>query len=281
MIQDIGEKKFDNQYRPDAKMRDDDYLFVVRDQDRSGQILIRIEDGSVVVPRVRDFNVSREDVRYLFAIDDEQFFMIKEGVEYDIPEGYAFESMRALRTGIPADMCMAGTTANHLHIFYRDNKFCGKCGAPTQHDEKLRALKCPKCGNLIFPRINPAVIIGLRNGDSLMVSRYANRPMSAGVALLAGFCEIGETAEETVVREVMEEVGLRATNIQYYGSQPWGFAGNMSLGYFADVEGDTTVTLDEEELACAEFVKREDLPEPASMVSITATMIEEFRNGNW
>lgn len=281
MIQDIGEKKFDNQYRPDAKMRDDDYLFVVRDQDRSGQILIRIEDGSVVVPRVRDFNVSQEDVRYLFAIDDEQFFMIKEGVEYDIPEGYAFESMRALRTGIPADMCMAGTTANHLHIFYRDNKFCGKCGAPTQHDEKLRALKCPKCGNLIFPRINPAVIIGLRNGDSLMVSRYANRPMSAGVALLAGFCEIGETAEETVVREVMEEVGLRATNIQYYGSQPWGFAGNMSLGYFADVEGDTTVTLDEEELACAEFVKREDLPEPASMVSITATMIEEFRNGNW
>lgn len=281
MIQDIGEKKFDNQYRPDAKMRDEDYLFLVRDQDRSGQIFIRVEDGKVVVPRVKEFNVTEDDVRYLFAIDDEQFFMLKEDVETELPEGYSFESMRALRSGIPADMCMAGTTANHLHIFYRDNKFCGKCGAATEHDSKLRAMKCPNCGNLIFPRINPAVIIGLRNGDSLMVSKYANRPMSTGVALLAGFCEIGETAEETVVREVMEEVGLKATNVQYYGSQPWGFAGNMSIGYFADVEGDTTVTLDKEELACAEFVKREDLPEPASMVSLTATMIEEFRKGNW
>lgn len=281
MIQDIGEKKFDNQYRPDAKMRADDYLFLVRDQDRSGQIFIRIEDGNIIVPRIKEFNVTSDDVRYLFAIDDEQFFMLKGGVETDLPDGYSFESMRALRSGIPADMCMAGTTANHLHIFYRDNKFCGKCGAATEHDSKLRAMKCPSCGNLIFPRINPAVIIGLRNGDSLMVSRYANRPMSAGVALLAGFCEIGETAEETVVREVMEEVGLKATNVQYYGSQPWGFAGNMSIGYFADVEGDTTVTLDKEELACAEFVKRENLPEPASMVSLTATMIEEFRKGNW
>ena len=281
MIQDIGEKKFDNQYRPDAKMRADDYLFLVRDQDRSGQIFIRIEDGNIIVPRIKEFNVTSDDVRYLFAIDDEQFFMLKGGVETDLPDGYSFESMRALRSGIPADMCMAGTTANHLHIFYRDNKFCGKCGAATEHDSKLRAMKCPSCGNLIFPRINPAVIIGLRNGDSLMVSRYANRPMSAVVALLAGFCEIGETAEETVVREVMEEVGLKATNVQYYGSQPWGFAGNMSIGYFADVEGDTTVTLDKEELACAEFVKRENLPEPASMVSLTATMIEEFRKGNW
>lgn len=281
MIQDIGDKKFDNQYDSSAVARDEDYVFVFRDE-----IFIKLKDDDIEVPTLGELKaaqkgaaITADDLRYLFSIDDRQFFLLKEGVDATLPDGYAFESMRALRMCTP--MCMAGMTANHLANWYKDNKFCGRCGKPTVHDDKLRMVKCPECGNMIFPRINPAVIIGLRNGDSLMTSKYANRPQSNGRALLAGFCEIGETAEETVVREVMEEVGLKATNVQYYGSQPWGFAGNISLGYFCDLEGDDAITLDEEELACAEFMKREDLPEPNNMVSLTATMIEEFRKGNW
>ena len=276
MIQDIGEKKFDNQYNPNAEAKSDDFVFVF-----NKGIYVKVNDEDIEIPQVKEFDVKQEDLRYLFSIDDKQFFLLKEGAETKtkLPEGYAFESMRALRMCTPN--CMAGMTANHLANWYKDNKFCGRCGKPTVQDDKLRMVKCPECGNMIFPRINPAVIIGLRNGDSLMTSKYANRPQSNGRALLAGFCEIGETAEETVVREVMEEVGLKATNVQYYGSQPWGFAGNISLGYFCDVEGSTEVTLDEEELACAEFMKRDELPEPNNMVSLTATMIEEFRKGNW
>ena len=141
-------------------------------------------------------------------------------------------------------------------------------------------MKCPSCGNMIFPKICPAVIIGLRDGDRLMMSRYANREYK-GRALLAGFCEVGETPEETVVREVMEEVGLKATNVTYFGSQPWGIDCNLLLGYYADVSGDVDVTIDKEELAAASFVKREDIePEPITE-SLTATMIEEFRCGRW
>ena len=275
MIQDIGNKKFDNQYDPAAVATAEDYVFVFED----GKIFIRLLDEDIEIPQVKELCVEASDLRYLFSIDEMRFFLLKDGAEAKLPEGYAFESMRALRMCTP--MCMAGMTANHLANWYKDNKFCGRCGKPTVHDDKLRMVKCPECGNMIFPRINPAVIIGLRNGDSLMTSKYANRPQSNGRALLAGFCEIGETAEETVIREVMEEVGLKATNVQYYGSQPWGFAGNISLGYFCDLEGDDTVTLDEEELACAEFMKRDELPEPNNFVSLTATMIEEFRKGNW
>ena len=280
MIQDIGTKNFDNQYNPSAVATDDDYVFVFGEG-----IYIKLLDNDIAVPTFRELGVSQDDVRYLFSIDEGQFFILKNdwleqnGKEFALPDGYSFESMRALRMCTP--MCMAGMTANHLANWYRDNRHCGRCGKPTVHDDKLRMVKCPDCGNMIFPRINPAVIIGLRNGDSLMTSKYANRPQSNGRALLAGFCEIGETAEETVVREVMEEVGLRATNVQYYGSQPWGFAGNISLGYFCDLEGDDAITLDEEELASAEFMKRDELPEPNNMVSLTATMIEEFRKGNW
>ena len=275
MIQDIGNKKFDNQYDPQAVATDEDYVFVFED----GKIFIRLLDEDIEIPQVKELDVEVESLRYLFSIDETRFFLLKDGVAAKLPETYTFESMRALRMCTP--MCMAGMTANHLANWYKDNKFCGRCGKPTVHDDKLRMVKCPDCGNMIFPRINPAVIIGLRNGDSLMTSKYANRPQSNGRALLAGFCEIGETAEETVIREVMEEVGLKATNVQYYGSQPWGFAGNISLGYFCDLEGDDAITLDEEELACAEFMKRDELPEPNNFVSLTATMIEEFRQGNW
>ena len=275
MIQDIGDKKFNNQYNPSAAPKADDYVFAFS----QGKIFIRLGEDDIDIPTVKEFGINCDDnLRYLFSIDDTQFFLLTDE-SAAMPDGYNFESMRALRMCTPN--CMAGMTANHLANWYRDNKFCGRCGARTEHDGKERMVKCPECGNMIFPRINPAVIIGLRNGDSLMTSKYANRPQSNGRALLAGFCEIGETAEETVVREVMEEVGLKATNVQYYGSQPWGFAGNISLGYFADVEGDTTVVLDEEELASAEFIARENLPEPNNMTSLTATMIEEFRQGNW
>ena len=275
MIQDIGNKKFDNQFDPNAVATPEDYVFAFED----GKIFVKMLDADIAVPQVKELSVKTEDLRYLFSIDETRFFLLKEGAKAELPCGYAFESMRALRMCTP--LCMAGMTANHLANWYRDNKYCGRCGKPTIHDDKLRMVKCPDCGNMIFPRINPAVIIGLRNGDKLMTSKYANRPQSNGRALLAGFCEIGETAEETVIREVMEEVGLKATNIQYYGSQPWGFAGNISLGYFCDLEGDDTVTLDEEELACAEFMSRDELPEPDNFVSLTATMIEEFRQGNW
>lgn len=276
MIQDIGNRIFNNQYDPSVVATEDDYVFLFR-----GGIFVGLKDDDIVVPKAGEFQLSNEqlstELRYLFSIDDERFFLLRDSEGIQLPEGYNFESMRALRMCTP--LCMAGMTANHLNSWYRDNAFCGRCGVATEHDDKLRMVKCPSCGNMIFPRINPAVIIGVRNGDSLLTSKYANRPQSNGRALLAGFCEIGETAEETVAREVMEEVGLKVKNIEYYGSQPWGFAGNLSIGYFCDVDGDTKIALDEEELACADFMTRDELPEPENMVSLTATMIKEFKDG--
>ena len=76
-------------------------------------------------------------------------------------------------------------------------------------------MQCPVCNNMVFPKIAPAVIIGLTNNDQIMMTKYAGREYKR-YALIAGFTEIGETAEETVHREVMEEVGLKVKNIRYY-----------------------------------------------------------------
>ena len=140
-------------------------------------------------------------------------------------------------------------------------------------------MRCSKCGNMIFPRIAPAVIIGLTNGDKLMLSQYAANRNYKRYGLLAGFIEIGETAEEAVAREVMEEVGLKVKNIRYYKSQPWGIAGNLSIGYFCDLDGDDHVHLDENELSLAEWYDRDNLPAKDDGFSLTREMVRIFGEG--
>jgi NAD+ diphosphatase len=139
-------------------------------------------------------------------------------------------------------------------------------------------LRCPNCGNLIFPRISPAVIIGVTNGEKLLMSKYAGRAYTR-YALIAGFTEIGETLEETVKREVMEEVGLHVKNIRYYKSQPWGRDGGVLMGFFCDLDGSDEIHLDEKELALAEWHERSALPAEDDGISLTREMMRVFEEG--
>ena len=140
-------------------------------------------------------------------------------------------------------------------------------------------LYCPDCGAVEYPKISPAVIIAVTHKNRLLLSKYAGRSYKK-YALLAGFVEIGETVEETVKREVMEEVGLSVTNIRYYKSQPWSFSGTVLMGFFCDLDGDDeTIILDENELSLAEWFDRESLPVSPSRDSLTNEMIMTFIQG--
>ena len=97
--------------------------------------------------------------------------------------------------------------------------------------------------------------------------------------MVAGFTEIGETLEETVQREVMEEVGLKVKNIRYYKSQPWSFSSTLLCGFFCEVDGDTDITLDTEELAVGEWFDRDNIPVEDDGVSLTREMIGVFKIG--
>ena len=176
----------------------------------------------------------------------------------------------------PREIRLVGSTAYHLYVWYRDNQFCGRCGHPVLHSQAERALICPDCGNMIFPKIAPAVIIGVTYGDKLLMSRYAGREYK-GHALLAGFCEIGETAEETVAREVYEEAKIHVKNIRFYKDQPWGFESDLLLGYYCELDGDPTLTIDEDELAVAKWIARDDINDEAEDMSLTNEMIIYFK----
>jgi len=268
MIQDIQPKQYHNEYTP-RPIRENDIVFVFRGR----EVLLRTEaDGKFSFPTGKE--TAEENLQYLFSIDDRAFFLGREPVA-----SYDFQPMRLLRKCTPQDLCFAGMTAWHLYNWYEVHRFCGRCGKTMHHHDTLRALQCEACGNLTFPVIAPAVIVAVTNGDKLLITRYAGREFK-GLALIAGFCEIGERAEDTVRREVMEEAGVKVKNLRYFDSQPWGYASNLLLGYFCELDGSDEIHFDEEELQSAVWVSREELePMKENLLSLTGTMIETFRLG--
>ena len=212
-------------------------------------------------------------------MDDKRYFLynnwdISSEVNLDNYSYYSIKDVRDKVTG--ADVYVA-FTAFHLWKWYVDNQFCGKCGGKLHHHDKERALKCDSCGNMVFPRINPAVIVGVTNGDKILITKY--RTGYAHSALIAGFTEIGETLEETVAREVMEEAGIKVKNIKYYKSQPWGMAQDILMGFYCEVDGDDTIHMDKNELRYAEWVNREDVELQPNNLSLTNEMMQVFKEG--
>ena len=278
MIQDISPHNLDNQYRDSLPQKNSVICCF-----RGGDLLIaRDEEHRLSLPEYFRFSgkLKPQECRYLFAMDGVSYYLAlrfrpEEALEL---EGYSYESCRRLRQLVSKEICFAATVAWHLWAWYRDNRFCGRCGKSLVHDRRLRMLSCPECGLMVFPKIAPAVIICLTDGDRILMSKYANRDFTR-YALLAGFTEIGETAEETVAREVMEEVGLKVKNIRYYKSQPWGIDSNLLFGFFCELDGDDPIHMDEEELSLAEWYTRDEMPAADDGISLTREMMGMFARG--
>lgn len=278
MIQDIDPHRLDMTYarRPCA---DGDFVIAVR----NGKVLLRDAEGEDALPRAAELEKAVPDLRdslvYLFSIDNHGVHLF-DGDAADAP-GFVLRDLFFFRAFQPSWLAFAAVTACHLGTWYAANRFCGGCGAKMKHKDDERAMLCDDCGNVVYPRISPAVIVGVVDGDRILLTRYANRPNnSALTALVAGFMEIGETLEGTVAREVEEEVGLKVRNIRYYKSQPWAFSGSVLVGFYADVDGSTEITIDENELQEAAWIHRNDIADNLSTVSLTATMVDAFRRND-
>ena len=271
MIQDIFPRRLFNQYDP--AIRPDSGSFVLR---LHRDALMMCAAPELRFPTVSDFD-ALPALTYLFAIDGERYFLLSEDVDASVET--RFVSLRELReNGFgPKHQLFAAMTAKHLSDWYTDNQFCGRCGKPMAHSETERCMVCPSCGCRSYPRIMPAVIVGVINGDRLLLTRY--RTGYKHNALIAGFTEIGETVEETVEREVMEESGLRVKNIRYYKSQPWGVANDILLGYYCEVDGDDTIHMDANELGSAAWVQRDEIVLQPDDASLTNEMMMLFKEG--
>lgn len=273
MIQDIGPSVFDNGYIQEAAKAEDQIMIF-----KGRELYVRLDDeGMTHLPSCGELNVY-DGMQFLFRIDGQQYWLWQDETLPEL-DGFIFKGLRSVYYKPPKTTGFACLTAWHLHLWYKDNHFCGRCGSKMVPGVKERHLRCPDCGNMVYPKIVPAVIVGVHDQDRLLMTRYAGREYK-GAALIAGFCEIGESAETTVAREVMEEAGIKVKNIRYFGSQPWGMEQDLLLGFWAEADGDTSITMDAEELASAVWVERPEIPVMKDTGSLTATMIEYFRTHN-
>ena len=232
------------------------------------------------LPKVKELGMEME-YTFLFTMDGSAFFLLSEDLsDEDIPQGYVFKNIRTMRAEAygPQHRLFAAITAYQLANWYRDNRYCGTCGSRTVHSRTERAVKCSNCGRTIYPRIIPAVIVGVINGDKILLTKYAGRDVPF-YALIAGFTEIGETFEETVQREVMEEAGIRVKNIRYYKSQPWGIVDDLLAGFYCDVDGDPTIHMDKNELKEAGWHTRDEIVLQPTDHSLTNEMMTRFKKG--
>ena len=212
----------------------------------------------------------------------------------DVPEEQApfagrgaFSDMRSVGILLPRDDGGVLAYAKGLFHWHSRHRHCGTCGAPTERREAGHLLVCSagSCGSHHFPRTDPAVIMLVAHGDRVVLGRKAEW-VEGMYSALAGFVEPGESLEEAVAREVMEEVGVPITNIRYHSSQPWPFPASLMLGFYADAQAET-IQMNQDELQDARWFTRAELADGAAGIarrprsdSIARRLIEDWiQNG--
>ncbi len=194
----------------------------------------------------------------------------------ELPDDHVLSDLRSLHGRLSDDEWNIAGRATQLLDWQRDHRFCGRCGSRTEPASSMRAMQCPQCGLTSFPRLSPAVIVLIEREDDgrCLLGRNGlwDIPM---YSTLAGFVEPGETLEDTVHREVFEEVGVRVKEIRYFGSQPWPFPNSLMLGFVATYDSGE-IHVDGEEVIDAQWFAPDELPMTPPTMSIAGQLIADW-----
>lgn len=260
MLHDIAPHKLNNEWSPRQAQPEDLTLYFCHEG-------VCIKDGHF--PARKDYPKEAK-LTYLFDYDDRPVFLSdRPGEVLDLlPLGQ-------IRNMTQPEAFMGGT-AQHLWDWYEKSRYCGRCGAPMTHSTYERAMCCGKCGNTVYPRISPAVIVLIHDGgDNIMLARGVNF-RGGFYSCIAGYLEIGESLEQAVAREALEEVGLHLDDITYFGNQPWPFTDTHMVGFFAKADPAEPIRIQKNELADARWFHRSELPKTPQSIAIASAMIAKW-----
>ena len=274
MFQDL-DVRFDNSFQKTAPAEDSLALLF-----RDDAVLARTEEDRLTLP---DFAALSPALRALsfrcaFSLGGRSYFLADADKAPEDAAPFVWVPSKQYRSMGPKEAVFAAAVGESLHRWYGATRFCGRCGRPMEDSGSERARVCPACGLTLYPKICPAVIVAVTDGERLLLTKYQGRAFKR-YALVAGFAEIGEPIEETVRREVFEETGLRVKNLRFYKSQPWVFTDSLLMGFYCDLDGDDRITIQQSELSEAGWFPRSELPTDHSGISLTGEMIERFRAG--
>lgn len=223
-----------------------------------------------------EINISPIRTQYLGQFNGYPCYSAEVDPETIPSEGMDFQDLRALYPDLDEDLYLLAGRAVQIVTWDVNHQFCGKCGTPTQTMSDEMAKVCPECGFTSYTRLSPAVITAITKDGKLLMAQHARSP-GRMYGLIAGFAEAGETLEETVQRETMEEVGLKVKNIKYFGSQPWPFPHSLMIGFTAEYESGM-IQVDGDEITDARWFTADELPSHPSRMSIAGELIEWYIN---
>lgn len=256
---------------PEGASHDDAWYFPFIE----GQLLCTIEHGSprpIDADAYRWLEIERDQEIYLGHYRGRSCFAV--AARGRSQEGFKLMDLRGWLGRVDGSLFYLAGRARQLIEWQRDHAFCGRCGEPMADHPVDRARVCDGCGLVSYPRLSPSIIVLIRRGHEMLLARNARWP-SGMFSTLAGFVEPGESIEQTVHREVHEEVGVGVTNLRYLGSQSWPFPNSLMLGFHADYAGGEIVCQDAE-ISEARWFAYDALPDVPPPTAISRWLIDAF-----
>lgn len=276
MMYEIAPHVMHNEFRVQAPKASD---FVVYAE--GSRVLLKKSDDSFRIPTVADaeaaFSGASQNLHYLFSIDERAFFFSDRNFAGDSKD-YELVKDSFFRTMPELSVAFGGAVAAHVSRWENSNRFCGHCGNSMRRKSDERAFVCEHCGATVYPKICPVVIVSVTWDDKLLMAHNLNNP-DPKPYLISGFVDVGESLEQAVEREVLEETGISVRDIRYVGSEPWPFSNSVIAGFTAKLSGSPEITVQKSELSFAKWVRREDIGEYTGRLSISGVMIRRFKEG--
>jgi NAD+ diphosphatase len=208
-------------------------------------------------------------------------WVVEVGNSVDTPEiadtrgrKYRWLGLRSQLGLINEEQFVLAGRALQVLQWHRDHQFCGRCGHPTAADEDERAKVCHPCNLRFYPRLSPCIITLVTRRNECLLARHARSSQPIYTAL-AGFVEVGERPEDTIHREIHEEVGIQVQDLRYVASQPWPFPGQLMLGFYAEYAGGD-ICVDGNEIIDAQWYRYDRLPQVPPIATLSGQLIAGF-----
>jgi len=217
-------------------------------------------------------NIKIEEKNYLGKIQNKKVFMID--LKSHNSNGIRKTNLRNLITLINKDDFTILSRALEINNWKQKNKFCGNCGEKITDLTNDGFLECKNCGNIIYPQISPAIIVGIKKDNKILLA-HNKRFINDTYSIIAGFVEWGESLEDTVKREVFEEVGIKIKNIKYFDSQTWPFPNSLMVGFTAEYESGE-INPDGIEIEKADWFDKDNFPKMPGKGSIARRIIDSI-----
>lgn len=244
------------------------------DDDR---VLVLKQQEKYLLPQYQQIysNLNTQTIFFMTANDGVQL-LVADLNDTKIQDEYSLENIKSIYPYFSdTERNWISKTFGYIH-WYRKHQYCGICATPTVLDSHECAFLCPNCHYHFYPKVNPSMIVLVYRNDEILLARSPHFPPDM-FSVLAGYVAPGESVEETVMREVKEEVNIDVKNIRYHSSQAWPFPNTLMLGYYAEYAGGELI-IDNKEIEAAGWYNQNNLPQIPRSISIARRLIDNFFN---